>query len=488
MNKAFKVIPLYSFISPKKLVVVLLVFFYTFNVTAQPDSSLPPILDYFPECQYKVIKNINLKHKTEHPFARETTEHVLNKLRRKAQSHLAEAVIILNRKVKKDIGKTGSYLGVSDNSSHYFVIYNADLINKCNQTSHNQNKPTPINSSGEKTFSSDTSTSNVSMSYTFTMPQKEKPKRPNITNTELSLAKGLYGIKLGSSYQEVYKKLGTPSIELNHLKNEHILGYGRSHWFHFQAGELVKIQTSIPLVSQQVLNKTPLLEFFDGNKWNIESIIPMNTRLSDVVNTLKANNELNDKNQLIYSDKTQKLTLSFVKSKDPSTLQTQYFLKDFKLELSSKNKTTPKIFSHESRQIHVLQSAYLEWQNNKEPNWQILNQKLSEPLASINLPENSQLKLYYPNVIIKTKNNSLSTIEFIERPLINTASNVVNKPWSLGPFTQGMEYAQLDKHIPTSAYITDDEVQLDNDTYQLSLYFDSEKDNKKLYEAKVTFY
>ena len=95
-------------------------------------------------------------------------------------------------------------------------------------------------------------------------------------------------------------------------EGELIIGYGRRHWLHFQENKLVKIQSTSPFFSQEILNKIPLRDFFDNDDWKINKQVPRESSFAEVKLALKLNTPLNKHNQLILQNQNNTLTLDFL--------------------------------------------------------------------------------------------------------------------------------------------------------------------------------
>jgi len=151
----------------------------------------------------------------------------------------------------------------------YIISYQAQFIKNCKETLNPNRKAAAFNHLGQKIVSLKNS---IQLSTKVIISEeKNKLDRPVLTNQEVSLEHGLYGVTLGSDYQQVIDKFGEPSIQLNLLTNELLVGYGRRHWLHFQGGKLVKIQNKSEYLSQTIINEIPWFDFFDDYSWRINN-------------------------------------------------------------------------------------------------------------------------------------------------------------------------------------------------------------------------
>ena len=195
--------------------------------------------------------------KTEKPLADKTRLSLLNKLRSKALSLNADALILID----KEINTAKSHGMGTANVSNYTVSYKAELISQCKENNRKKQKIAPYNHNGYKVLNINTLTTTIETTFTFTPPIKEKLNHPIITSKEISLKNGLYGVKLGSTHQQVIAAFGDPSLVLSLFKGEVVIGYGRNHWLHFQNNKLVKVQSKLSVISPTLLNMVPLRDF-----------------------------------------------------------------------------------------------------------------------------------------------------------------------------------------------------------------------------------
>jgi len=200
----------------------------SFSTIAKTDiNNLPSILDYYPNCSYEIIETASSKEETEQPLAIETTQLLLKRLRKQAKSIGANALILTARKTRKSKSAFDT-AGFGKTKVLYTISYHAELIKSCKEEFGSYKKAAAFNHLGEKILSFK---NEIQLSAKVVInTEKAKLHRPIVTNQEVSLEHGLYGIKIGSDYQQVIAAFGDPSIQLNLLNNELLVGYGRRFW------------------------------------------------------------------------------------------------------------------------------------------------------------------------------------------------------------------------------------------------------------------
>jgi len=451
------------------------------------EDDLPPILDYYPTCSYKIIKNTVESDFSNDFESKEIVTKLLNKLKEKAKSVGADGLILLKKNVNE----------VPSNKSYkYRVSFTAELIKQCKE---NKSKSSSKYNIQERTFTAYNHQGarpkglillgGFSTEVKIQGLNKDKINYPKITNNELSLENGVYGIKLGFSYRQVVDALGEPNIKLTVLKNELIIGYGRRHWFHFQLGKLVKIQNTLSLLSVDTSNKIPLLDFFDGHRWKIKNKLGKNSLLEDVRETLEIDLALNNSNQLVLNGFGNILTLNFIYTKNNINGNKKFTLDSFSIKTKDYKERPILAFDNQLIQNQAIENIYQTLKYNKEINLRELVARLGKPVGSIVLSKGSTLDIYNPHLLVRMKNSDLVKIHLVEEVFISTHKRTFsNTPWVLGKFKQGNSLEQLKIHFPENDNYDDDLMEIEAENYTLSLLFGEDNRQNLLYEAEITLY
>ncbi|KGJ97305.1 hypothetical protein [Colwellia psychrerythraea] len=451
-------------------------------------SDLPEILDYYPNCDYTVINTTKVRMKTDQPLSTDTTLNLLTKLRKKALAVDADALILIDKKTRREKNKAVTHGLASSAAANYIVSYQAELISQCKGNNSKNQKLAPYNNQGHKVIDTLNTTTTIETTYTFTPLIKEKLNHPIITNKELSLANGLYGVKIGTSYQSVVEKLGDPSVEFFMFKGEVVIGYGRSHWLHFRSGRLVNIQSDISILSPTLLNKIPLRDFFDDSPWLIANQIMHRSLLSEVTSVLAGDIQLSSKKEVVMSDQNNSLILYFSASKNHDSGDTSYILDGFSLQDNSYIKSSYQIDNRKKAQLDTLGLAFSSLVQDQEVKLASLSGRLGEPLGRITLSVNAYIDIYNSNMLVEAKRSRLVSLQLLEELFNKEGDYATELPWKLGDFIQGKSKEQLRSYFPVGSFELDDTVQVEAEKFQLTLLFDDSSKEGLLYEAEVLIY
>jgi len=455
-------------------------------ITKTDINNLPPILNYYPDCSYEIIKTASSTEKTEQPLASKTTQSLFKHLREEAKNVGADALILTARKINKAKDQHDTHR-MTKTKTLYMISYQAELIKSCKGNLGANKKVTAFNHLGEKILSFK---NEIQLSAKVVInTEKAKLHRPIVTNQEVSLEHGLYGVKIGSDYQQVVAVFGVPSIELNLLHNELLVGYGRRHWLHFQDGELVKIQNKSEYLSQTIINEIPWFDFFDDYSWRINNKITHGDSLNKVKSALNIDTPLNADDQLIIKQKNNTLVLNFIFVKNMETFEREYSLHNFEMYQSDYQRNAVVIKDKQDSQSTAITQTFEALQQETEIDWQKLKADLGEPMGRITLTANSALLLYNQHLLVNIKKSELNAIHYIKSAFLNNEQLYTNnKLWSLGYFKQNSSVKQLKQYFLENNSEYDGEIEMLADDFKLSLYFEDNENSSSLDEAKLIIY
>ena len=467
--------------SLNKVTLTFLLVLFSFFSLAQTKSELPPILDYYPNCSYEVVDKTKIKIITDTPLSIKIVKSLLDKIKVRAKNANADAVILTAKKVKKYRDPKGIV------NTSFLVRYHAELINLCEENSNKKRKRTPLNHQGNKVTdikSNTIFTYNETVTIAIAIASKVIVKRPTMSNDEVSLKHGVYGVNIGSSYQHVINVLGEPSVKLKVMVDEVVLGYGRRHWFYFQSDKLMKIQNNSAYLSQDMVNKVPPLDFFDDFLWQINQQVVYKMLLSDVKSALNITAKLNNQDQLVLKDHENTLTLNFIFNRDQRSLEKSYELIGFTLKANNYKQNKQRIAVRSKAQFKVIEHLYSQLRNNQEVQKDKLLEQLGEPLGFISLSRYSDLNIYNNNLLVLMKKEQFNKLYLIENALINEQSH----GWSLGEIKQGISVEKSQKYLDKEAIFLFDKAEVHTDNYALSLMFEELEGKNVVYEAQIAIY
>lgn len=467
----------------KKLIFFLMLVAPFFSQAEKLKIKYPPILDFYPNCSYDIVKTYSAKSQTDDTSKKtKKTNDLLLKIRKEAEVVGADAVILIAKEIKRKITATKFKVAI------FTIKYEAELVKLCNDESNDAKRLTAYDHLGNKTINLTSTSQKISNTLSHTFTFSDTIHRPKITINEVSLENGVYGVKLDDNYQNVIATLGTPSTIINVFTDEFIIGYGRRHWLHFQNNKLVKIQTTATLLSQSTVNKIPFLDFFDDFNWRINNKISYKTNFTDVNKTLQTTDKPNKKDQLILENNIDKLTLFFNNYKKQGEHDMQYTLNGFSLEKKAYQQLDNKVSIDRAKNFTVLKNIMDSLNEKQNIDFDVVKSQLGEALSSIKLSNKEQIIIYNNNLSLQIKNNNIKIKLLEDIFLTGVLDNTTSPPWYLGNFIQNHSVEQLRKYFPIDSFELDNQVVIDSDEYQISLFFDDNGDESLLYEAEVILY
>jgi len=466
-----------------KVLIVCNLLLLSLSANAEILKPLPPILNYLPNCDYEIVSSTKIKVKTNEPQSEETNKQLLQSLQKRALKNGAEAILLTGKSIKRKYTHKG--MRSSAYIFTYQLSYEADFINRCEDNKTSNRKLASYDEFGNKTVELKGLNTNLTP-LTITIPAPEKLNRPIVVNKSISLSDGLYGIQLNSTLNEVKKAFGTPSVILYINQSDKLISYGRRHWLYFKSDKLKKVQSKSPLLSFTLLNKIPMLDQFDNNRWKLENQLTYGMNLLDVQSYLNNYNKLNPQNQLVIESKNKTLLLNFTLDVNSRADSKNYILDGFEFKLSSFKDVVPQIKSNASTQYSIISKAYEKLQFEQNVDWLQILQNLGEPLGIIQLSMQEQINIYGSQLLINIKKSTPRSIYFSEQVFLN---NLSNNPvaWQIGPYSQGSLLKNVTNSLPETTFNIDNQIEIETDNYSLFLFFDKSH-NDRLYEAKLQLY
>jgi len=475
---------------------IISLFLLLFPIASMSGEKLPPILDFYPVCQYKTLNTVSVKKRikdsksnnsavtvSEQQLKEKRYAALLNKLRKKAQEQNADALILVARQNKK------SKLINQKNTT--MLTFEAELVSECNNLSEDTSRPAKFNHKGmvsKKAYFESTKKTAKVETYQILLPVKRlKYRHPVISDKNVSLTDGVYGVKLGFSYQQVLEVLGDPSIQLSIFKNQFVVGYGRHHWFYFQSDKLVKIDTTSSPVSINLVNRISFRDFFDDNLWKIDQRVPHGIPLAKVRKLLSIHSTLSKKNQLVIKQSGRELRLKFDTIKNFGSEKRSYKLDGFSLQTASYRSSAVKADVGLAAQYKVIENVLMSLDQGEPVDMQPLAKQLGNPVGKIFISGEKQLVIFNPYLVTEIDSGDLSKILLSEN-LFDSGNGPSNKtePWNIAGFKQGTALEQLRNQLPEDAFEWDGKVEFESDSYQTALTFEQKGKQQVLYEMEIS--
>jgi hypothetical protein len=452
-------------------------------IGAKVDNELPPILDYYPGCDFSIIDVLKVNENTDTPDDEEIVSNILNKLRKRAKKYNADAVVLIRVHTKQVISEHRSLSGALNYT--YQLNYEAEILKGCINEDPSNRVQARYNHKGLRIIGS-TNTSSMNQQLKLVISSNKQSLRPKITSHNISISDGLYGMQLGSSFEQVIKAFGIPSTHFVFQNNDLIISYGRKHWLSFQNNRLVKIQSDSNVFSQNIVNQIPFINDFDDYSWKINNKVGYKEKLTSVREALNISKPLSKKGNLKLENQSGSMILDFVSYKNDETNSKEYSLRGFTIQSSDYEE--PAFIPHK-RHYHfsIINKVFSDLQLNKSINLEELKIELGEPIGKIILSTGSSLEIYNNNLVLKIENAQLSYIQMNEQALNNASHQSKNATqWSLGSFQQGNSLEQASSFFPNDIFELNGAIEIEKENYTLLLHFDGNEENYPLYEAIIT--
>ncbi|MBZ9613345.1 hypothetical protein [Rheinheimera maricola] len=210
-----------------------------FATTAAMATTLPPILDAYPRCDYKITQQISTVSRlgstesdADHKHEQVLTS-ALSELREKAAGK-GDAVIL--QKVTGQLSRDRATFTQSRLETEILYRLEADVIELCVEDSAKPLQLTRYNAQGKRQLE----TAPVKMQISATIVPRMAQQHTGIDNGDIGFTSGYHGIRLGSSRQQAEALFGQPDSFYLHENNDFVLSYGNQLWLTFSDDKLIK--------------------------------------------------------------------------------------------------------------------------------------------------------------------------------------------------------------------------------------------------------
>lgn len=294
-------------------------------------ESLPPILDYYPECYSEPAQSLQFSRKL-HTKGEQVDlssdprfAEILTQLQRTAAERNAQALSI------KDIKKIYPSLGQKGYKSEQSVELKitATLYNFCPDNNKLSSQSAPYNAQGQKVVKTTTLFSLASPQIVIQKPSTE-PLYKEPESYLVSLQHGIAGVSPGQTKAEVKNLFGHPSVTIQLQNNGELWGYGRKIWLKFDE-KLQWISTDSELLSTEGLNSIELVDGYDNSDWAVEGKVRLKSHLTELQTKLPDQFRPSGELQLTRQHNQRSLTLNYQQLKNYTANTTETLLMDFTL-------------------------------------------------------------------------------------------------------------------------------------------------------------
>ena len=472
----------------RSLSLALITFATYTNVKAE---KLPPILDYFPNCEQsksetiEVESSISLKkgkaqsssqeYAVKESELDEETTILLKTLQTKASAKDANALVLTHRILLDN---------PSRKSNGVLLKFRAQLISNCSDLTPNTDAPAPVNSLGKRIMGNYNFKRDMVVQTTIDL--SKNLHFPQVTEHTVSIKDGVYGVNLGDSVDKVKKALGDPSVELYILESEIVLGYGRKHWFYFQEGKLAKVDTEAFGLEATLLNEIPLRDFFDDQKWKIDGIYQNKAPSRTIQLDLGLTKQKVQDQTLKISNATSNFTYRFFAKADPYSGAKTYFLSGFTLQKIAYKPKPHMSFSGAKRQFEIINEVKERINNGQKINAPALLKSLGEYAAVINIDNKEKIVVFNPQLAIRVNGDRIERISFSDDFIdMRSSPNIKATPWEFGGLKFGQTVQQAKKEMGADGFDLNGSIEFESDYYQVELNYETKEDRKVLYAMNI---
>ena len=458
-------------------------------------EELAIIANYKPNCINEQLTPISLTVNAEidqyqEPIEEsETFQDALKQLRQDAATQGADIILLTHVKnfiSKKHKKSTKSKMKLSTQSQDTIALtteLNAQLFTLCENDKSLSDERTIYNQDGYEILTQQ-------FKYTLDL-SAVKPKTPiKLANTitlppaHVSFSTGVYGISLGTNTANTAEKLGPPSIVIALNNQEEMWGYGRNLWFSYSADKLTSISSEWSNLNSSGKNSIGFRSGFDDIQWLIDGVVPQNSQIEQVRNSLSQYDIKENRTEIIITEKNQSLKLKFEAFHPEAKNKPELLLTHFTLT-ASQHKTKENTRPHLTpKQVHWLYEQLQPKNVEKLTLMSLLNQ--IPQTNKINIAnDDKQWWLVGDNVFLQFNDNTLSQAH-IKESIFKDSKN--------SPFLQSINSLQLPltKQGMLASYKDAidnyNEIEVSRERFNMIAKFESETGDAAMYDLIFTYY
>ena len=480
---------------------VLLSFFKVSMVQAQ---ELPPILDYYPGCEYQVLAELQEKgvvtmSNTAENLSREYEQDVariLLKLQLSAAELGADAVII------SDLVKSRRFKDRELSSASYDSVYqySAQAIQFCANEDQNLRRPTEFNQKGVKGRT--LKLSQIKAQFDVNMAIQEKPalrslldghtisaaqfkQKSPLKNKIVALSGSIYGVSLGASRAQVIEEFGYPSAEFRLVAGIESLLYGRRHWLHFQQDKLVSVEFSDQLLSYESLNLLQAVEDFDQFEWQIDNKIKINSPIETVRSVYANKGITEDKRLVTISENDVQLSLMFDTEYDPFSKINKKFLVGFTLAYRHAPVLNATLTRAPALNLQTLVDAAKQ---GETPDIAALTASLAEPVGRLFADHDTYFDIYDNHTMLQYNNLNLVQLNLREEIFKAPRIKSPKTKWKLTEHIfEGATVKDISEHYADDLNIMFSKASIVYPHLNIVLSLDSDFEDARVYASDFIF-
>lgn len=443
----------------------------------------PQILNFYPDCEYRVIEEINrrnaipMKNRSVSPEEKQAARHkLIESIRHVARDHSADAIILTgSRAILEQEQFSSNKTKIKLKSS-----MRAELLDLEGCDTWQGKRPAPFDKTGVKQRLQSAKV-RLQHSVSFVVDNGKARDKPVVDSDKVAINSGIYGVALGSDIEEVVAVFGTPMLEYQLDADTVLLGFGRSLWLVFRDNELISAGSINRWFSRDLINFIPFDPRFDNRDWRVEGEVTKGMPVADALRITGASH-LKDKEQLLLRDDNAELVMSY----------TGY--------IEDESRVVKQIRAFELRRpdigVYSLDETLLDdgvservsgYLHDDNADSLTTNTLLSIPLGSIWLDKLTKMLIYNSNMTAEAKGENITKVHFVEN-VFDHEYFVPGKPWTFAGTTQGQSLKFIAEQLGERVFAYDDQLQVNGDKYVKNLYFDNKSGEYLLYAAEISVY
>lgn len=452
---------------PLRLVFAYLAVLNIIPCSAFASTSQVRVLNYYPACVEQTIDTIKSRENvrsTNNVVTRDeqaqAAYQVIEKIKERAAAVGAEAVVLTAKEfLTPAVGRSAK-----KNNPHHLLIFSAELLTLCADDKSLTTNITPYSENGEKQLQISIGTL-VIAEKSFQLPggTENLLAEPELDSRQINLEDGVYGLALGSSTEEVMRKFGLATSSFQFADGLQIDSYGRNHWLFFNDNQLVQVSTANPIFAKFFENYIPFRDNFDDQQWRVLDAIEKGDSKTRADQALS--------NKVLHHQDTQ-IDLHYDYGKvEGFTLKQQ----DFELETG--------LGMRFSQAQYDWLEPLLERSNAGN---QGVEQVKDNALGVIRFDANTEHYVYDTHLMLTMLNQSANKIVLSESFLLDKQASP--QSWSFKDFYQGQDFDEVITLVPEDAYVLNDIIEVDQDSYSMRLFFYQQNSKYQLYKIEFNLF
>ena len=436
---------------------------------ATDSDALPPIYEFYPDCDYPVIETIKVKRKMlmknnelDRNSEKFASSESLKKIRKIAAEKGAAGIILTRRNILNE--RTRSISKVQNKQPMLEIT--AQLLGACENSDWVfSDKPAPVDTDGKTKMHLNLGTiGGWKKDIVLEVGDKYSKLEPELANKQIGFEQA-YGLPLGASVEQAMSTYGTPSIHMSLGDNGQLLGFGRNHWLLFVNNQLHSVSSKNHWLSSEVVNYIPFDERF-GDSWSVLGKISESDDISVALKQAGAKRQ-NSTKQVIIPGTNSQLVLWYdgvVKDNDKIVQKITGYSLQRKVHANTDK-------PNDSQQVYAVIHNYLQQEEQLG-----FERQQVQPMAigEIWQDKMSKMLLFNGHLMALVKGESVSKLFFLEQ-VFSDDYQPEKSGWAFNRVKQGQTMDDVMTLLGDEAFGFDDTLEVSTEPYSKQLYFYDDK-------------